>query len=672
MFIKLILFLVYIVILFLLTRILETLTWIEVGNLSRRLLDPMTMSVMKLKALLDQRGISYEGAIEKQELAELVESSGAIAEDTKTNKEEEISTVAVTNFTTGSLFDEHVEDAKDSIWLVYIIPDQSHVNYLADTSWNIIKQKMSAFGVNIGVFDCSLDPMYCARRDWYYTCLILGLPEEFQTKSKVTLFQYTGPFKVNNIHSWIKESISKKVHTVNSLNSYSNNWMQYITPKDPSEVRVVMFSKYPSIPLFYSSVSVKFPGRVKFGFVDSGSKSGKDILYNIQSIKPPTYLIITSEYILVYGQNFGEDLNFKSMETYLKTLYPCVNDIFILSLIICNCVTLLEISLAQGTFIKRLMKFIWCIVKINMCLLLIWIALLTLLQLPLMHNITVLCLKLLRLCRLSTFGTLFYKDYCFYSRHFVFTEIFFCLYLVTVGYIQYKRKGPLEEEEDVEVDEWNFSEFRTLEHLFSPTAGLFRSAGIPAIDPERVHMRDMPTLRQICSIPDDYITKLPKWQFIMDKTVENLGNIDIISQSEETCKCDCNSDPPGKTFSTQLCEKCRKIQNESNGPKSSPSVKKKHLHLDRLKNSDPTTTDQSDTDQEKDAMEDEHLHLENSQCVICLDDYTKGVWLCGLPCGHSFHQTCIHIWLTRDNHYCPVCRWTSYTPKPSYIHLHSE
>lgn len=85
--------------------------------------------------------------------------SGAIAEDTKTNKEEEISTVAVTNFTTGSLFDEHVEDAKDSIWLVYIIPDQSHVNYLAETSWNTIKQKMSAFGVNIGVFDCSLDPM---------------------------------------------------------------------------------------------------------------------------------------------------------------------------------------------------------------------------------------------------------------------------------------------------------------------------------------------------------------------------------------------------------------------------------------------------------------------------------------------------------------------------------
>lgn len=76
MFLKLVLLFAYLVVLFMLTRILETLTWIEMGNLSRKLLDPMTMSVMKLKALLDQRGISYEGAIEKQDLADLVESSG--------------------------------------------------------------------------------------------------------------------------------------------------------------------------------------------------------------------------------------------------------------------------------------------------------------------------------------------------------------------------------------------------------------------------------------------------------------------------------------------------------------------------------------------------------------------------------------------------------------------
>jgi hypothetical protein len=66
MFLKLILFLAYIVILFILARLLEAIAWIEVGNLSRRLLDPMTMSVIKLKALLDQRGINYEGCTSVQ------------------------------------------------------------------------------------------------------------------------------------------------------------------------------------------------------------------------------------------------------------------------------------------------------------------------------------------------------------------------------------------------------------------------------------------------------------------------------------------------------------------------------------------------------------------------------------------------------------------------------
>ena len=82
-----------------------------------------------------------------------------MAEDAETSVDDETTSGTVTNFTTGSLFDEHVEDAKDSVWLVYIIPDHSHLNYLADTSWNIIKQKMSKFGVNTGVFDCSLDPV---------------------------------------------------------------------------------------------------------------------------------------------------------------------------------------------------------------------------------------------------------------------------------------------------------------------------------------------------------------------------------------------------------------------------------------------------------------------------------------------------------------------------------
>lgn len=521
---------------------------------------------------------------------------------------------------------------------------------------------------------------FCARREWFYSCYILGLPDEFQTKSKVTLFQYTGPFKVNNIHSWIKDSISNKVENIEDWDTYSDKWIQYTTTTDPSEVRVVMYSKYQSIPLFYSSVSVKFPGRVKFGFIHTKSKGGEDISTRDPSIKPPSYLIVTKEYIFVYGRKFGEDLTFLSMETYLKTLYPCVNDIFVLSLIICNCLTLFEISLTQGTFLKRLMKFIWCIAKFNMCLLLIWISMLTLLQIPLMHNLTIISLKLLRLFRLSVLGTYLYKDYCFFSRQIMFTEFSFFIFIVLVGYIQYKRK---ENDEDEQTDEWDFTHFRTLEHLFSPTAGLFRT-GIPAIDPERVHMRDIPTLRQICDVPDNYIGNLPNWRFKIDRTmnesekvknVEPLGNIsdDLEQESVPKCECDCSSNLPTNTLNTQSCQNCKKLQKEyTGGPESCKHLPKKSSYLHNLKNSELVSTDQSDTDQEKDIIDEDHLYLENSQCVICLDEYTKGVWLCGLPCGHSFHQTCIHTWLNRDNHYCPVCRWTSYRPKPISVHLHSE
>lgn len=47
---------------------------------------------------------------------------------------------------------------------------------------------------------------------------------------------------------------------------------------------------------------------------------------------------------------------------------------------------------------------------------------------------------------------------------------------------------------------------------------------------------------------------------------------------------------------------------------------------------------------------------ENSQCTICLSEYQSEDMLRILPsCGHSFHVTCIDLWL-QLNFTCPVCR----------------
>lgn len=44
------------------------------------------------------------------------------------------------------------------------------------------------------------------------------------------------------------------------------------------------------------------------------------------------------------------------------------------------------------------------------------------------------------------------------------------------------------------------------------------------------------------------------------------------------------------------------------------------------------------------------------RCTICLADYQEKDVLRTFPyCGHSFHATCIDIWL-KQNFTCPICR----------------
>ena len=78
MWLKLVLLTVYLGLLFILSRFLETVAYYDSGYLASRILDPVSLSVRKLKILLDQRGMSYTGLVEKKELTELVEASGIV------------------------------------------------------------------------------------------------------------------------------------------------------------------------------------------------------------------------------------------------------------------------------------------------------------------------------------------------------------------------------------------------------------------------------------------------------------------------------------------------------------------------------------------------------------------------------------------------------------------
>ncbi|CAK9328477.1 unnamed protein product [Citrullus colocynthis] len=62
------------------------------------------------------------------------------------------------------------------------------------------------------------------------------------------------------------------------------------------------------------------------------------------------------------------------------------------------------------------------------------------------------------------------------------------------------------------------------------------------------------------------------------------------------------------------------------------------------------------------------ISVEDAQCSICLGEYEEKEVLRIMPkCGHSFHLTCIDVWLRKQST-CPVCRLPlqdSFTTKPA-------
>lgn len=70
------LLIIYLVLVFIISRILDLVLWYHHGISSTQIVDPLLLSVRQLKQLLENRGVSYTGYVEKKELAELVEASG--------------------------------------------------------------------------------------------------------------------------------------------------------------------------------------------------------------------------------------------------------------------------------------------------------------------------------------------------------------------------------------------------------------------------------------------------------------------------------------------------------------------------------------------------------------------------------------------------------------------
>ncbi|XP_034546179.1 E3 ubiquitin-protein ligase RNF103 isoform X2 [Notolabrus celidotus] len=557
-----------------------------------------------------------------------------------------------TNFSGEMHFYELVEDTKDGIWLVQVIA-QDRDALLTQSNWGKMVQKVSQFGIRTGTFNCSNDHRSCIRRGWQRSTLIMAVPQTSASKGKVMLREYDGRrIETEHIFRWMTSHVSQRIKTLHRTEQLKEEWRS-----DPAHpVKMFLFARLSQPPTFFSSLSVKFTGRIDFIFVDIRHWDNHSSLSEIGvTHQSSAYILKMPEGIYRYGNSTGEFLSLFAMDTFLRSVQPEVNDLFVLSLVLINLLAWMDLFITQGATVKRFVVLIRTLGTYNSILLVSWLPVLALLQLPYLDALYGYSLKLLRYADTTMLASLVRADWTFYSSH---PALFLSTYLahgLLVDYFEKKRRcGPRSQEDSTTNLEWLASlwDWYT-SYLLHPITSLQQ---IPSDhsdwdeDPnfllERLAFPDL-WLRPL--VNTDYIKALPTWRF--RSGAEGAGSDEEADkETDGSCSDSESSERDGGPRS-------RSSSAQDSSTLSDPAASGHHYGIGDLPSNRPPEHQPCDWS----VWPCDVLHC--SECVVCLENFLNEELLMGLPCGHAFHQQCIMVWLASSRHCCPVCRWPSYKKK---------
>ncbi|XP_061581961.1 E3 ubiquitin-protein ligase RNF103 [Cololabis saira] len=645
MWLKLFFLLLYFCLLFVLARVLEAVVWCESGAFPMQLVDPLGLSYEQLKTVLEGRGLGHSGLEDRGDARDLLHKSGELTQGElysaikKEKEQKEAGDVTTTLFSGETHFYELVEDTKDGIWLVQVVA-QDQEALLSHTSWGKMVQKVSRFGIRTGTFNCSSDHRSCLKRGWQRSTLIMSAPKTSASKGKVMLKEYDGRFvEAERVFRWMTSHVAHRVKTLQRPEQLMEEWK----PDQVHPVKMFLFARLAQPPAFFSSLSVKFTGRIEFIFVDIRHWNNQSSLSDIGVTQSPAYILKMPEGIYRYGNSTGEFLSLAAMDTFLRSVQPEVNDLFVLSLVLINLLAWMDLFITQGATVKRFVALIRTLGTYNSILLVSWLPVLALLQLPSLDALYAYSLKLLRYADTTTLAGLVRADWTFYSSHPALFLSTYLAYGLLMDYFEKKRRCGTRSQEDSSTNlEWLASLWDWYaSYLLHPIASFQQPPSDSDWDDpsffffERLAFPDL-WLRPLVNM--DYIKALPTWRLTADRP-----------PSGEPWDKGSGSDPESQDANVSLSRS------------SSPCCH--HGKCSSASADGDLPPDGTSEDQRCDWWDWPAGVLPCSECVVCLETFEGEELLMALPCGHAFHQQCIMVWLAAGRHCCPVCRWPSYKKK---------
>ncbi|KAM4733061.1 E3 ubiquitin-protein ligase RNF103 isoform 2-T2 [Anableps anableps] len=393
----------------------------------------------------------------------------------------------------------------------------------------------------------------------------------------------------------------------------------------------------------------------------------------------------------------GEFLSLAAMDTFLRSVQPEVNDLFVLSLVLINLLAWMDFFITQGATVKRFVVLIRTLGTYNSILLVSWLPVLALIQLPYLDTLYGYSLKLIRYADTTTFASLVRADWTFYSSH---PALFLSTYLahgLLIDYFEKKRRcGTRNQENSTTNLEWLASLWDwytsfllhpiTLVQQFP--SDLSEWEDDPSFLFERLAFPDL-WLHPLVNA--DYLKSLSTWK--VKAVVKQCQSVSCVHQDDEQDRlppdinCQELTDPspagPNRLPHSSLrqmgslCNQdsnrlqflCRDLDASSSCQcikSASPSYccyrNKSFQTVDRfLEDGGIIPVGVSVTQVDWSGWPSDMLPC--SECVVCLESFVNEELLMGLPCGHAFHQQCIVVWLAGGKHWCPICRWPSYKKK---------